>query len=306
MDEIDVVIAGGGLAGSAAALTAARLGMRTVMLAPEGPMGALAVVEEIEGAPGFENVSGYELCPTLHAQAVDAGTEVRPLAIEAISRAGDRWLVSAGGATIETRSVVAATGTTPARLGVPGEAAFTGRGVSNCASCDGPLFRGMEVVVVGGGDSALQESLTLRSHQVKLTVVQQLAAFTAQESFVTRLLADRTISAMFKSEVVEILGEERVSWVRILDSAAQTTRDVPVAGVFVYVGRDPVTDWLGTLDVLDEDGRVVVDASMASKQRGLFAAGDIRSASPGHATSAMGDGVSAATSAFQYLKTSAD
>ena len=103
MDTIDVVIAGGGLAGSAAALTAARFGLRTVVLAPEGPMGALAVIEEIEGAPGFENVSGYDLCPTLHVQAAEAGAEIRPLGVEALSSSGNRWLVSVGGDTIEAK-----------------------------------------------------------------------------------------------------------------------------------------------------------------------------------------------------------
>jgi thioredoxin reductase (NADPH) len=301
MDEIDIVIAGGGIAGSAAALTAARFGLRTVMLAPEGPMGALAVVEEIEGAPGLEHISGYDLCPTLHSQAVDAGTEVRPLAVEALSKEGDRWLVRVEGGTIEARAVVAATGTTPSQLGVPGERKFTGRGVSTCASCDGPLFRGMDVVVVGGGDSALQESLSLLSHQVKLTVVQRLSAFTAQASYVTRLMAERRVATIFGARVVEILGDERVTGIRVLDEATQAEQDMPTSGVFVYIGRDPVSSWLRPLDVLDATGRVVVDAAMASGKRGLFAAGDIRSASPGQATSAMGDGVSAATSAFRYL-----
>jgi len=306
MDVIDVVIAGGGLAGSAAALTAARFGLRTVMLAPEGPMGALAVVDEIEGAPGFENVSGYDLCPTLHAQAVEAGTEVRPLGIQALSKEGDRWLAKVDGGIVEARSVVAATGTTASRLGVPGETELTGRGVSNCASCDGPLFRGMDVVVVGGGDSALQESLTLLSQRVSLTIVQRLSTFTAQDSYVRRVIADRSIKTLFGTEVIEILGDGHVSGVRVIDEASRTSRDLPATGVFVYVGRDPVTVWLTPLNVLDESGHVVVDASMATSRSGLFAAGDIRSASPGHATSAMGDGVSAATSAFRYLNASID
>jgi thioredoxin reductase (NADPH) len=304
MEEIDVVIAGGGIAGSSAALTAARFGLRTVMLAPEGPMGALAVVEEIEGAPGFENVSGYDLCPTLHAQAVEAGTEIRPLGIESISRAGDGWLVETDGGTIAARSVVAATGTTAVSLGVPGEAKLTGRGVSNCASCDGPMFRGMDVVVVGGGDSALQESLTLLAQRVSLTIVQRLKTFTAQDTYVTRVLANRSVRTLFGTQVTEILGDDRVSGVRVIDEESQESRDLAVSGVFVYVGRNPVTDWLAPLGVLDERGRVVVDATMATGETGLFAAGDLRTASPGHATSAMGDGVNAATSAFRYLNTS--
>jgi thioredoxin reductase (NADPH) len=301
MDEIDVVIAGGGLAGSAAALTAARHGLRTVMLAPEGPMGALAVIEEIEGAPGFESISGYDLCPTLHSQAVEAGTEVRPLAAEAISNNGDTWVINFDSGSIEARAVIAATGTNPAVLGVPGEEKFLGRGVSSCASCDGPLFRNMDVVVVGGGDSALQEALTLLAHRVKLTLVQDRPAFTAQESYVTRLSADRSVATLFRTRVLEVLGDDRVTGIRILEEATGTTRELSTSGVFVYIGRDPVTAWLGSLDVLDAGGRVVVDVSMSSKHPGLFAAGDVRSASPGHATSAMGDGVSAATAAFHYL-----
>lgn len=264
MDEIDIVIAGGGLAGSAAALTAARFGLRTVMLAPEGPMGALAVVDEIEGAPGFENVSGYDLCPTLHTQAIEAGTEVRPLGIQALWREGDRWFAKVDGGMIEARSVVAATGTTAALLGLPGETKLAGRGVSNCASCDGPMFRGKDVIVVGGGDSALQESLTLLSQQVSLTIIQRLSTFTAQDSYVTRVMANRSVRTHFGTQVTEILGDERVSGIRVIDEASQTGRDIAASGVFVYVGRDPVTAWLSALNVLDESGHVVVDASMAT------------------------------------------
>jgi thioredoxin reductase (NADPH) len=164
----------------------------------------------------------------------------------------------------------------------------------------------MDVIVVGGGDSALQESLSLLSHQVNLTIVQRLSAFTAQDSYVTRVIANRSVKTLFGTEVIEILGDERVSGVRVIDEASRTTRNIAASGVFVYVGRDPVTGWLAALNVLDESAHVFVDASMATSRSGLFAAGDIRSASPGHATSAMGDGVSAATSAFRYLNARID
>jgi thioredoxin reductase (NADPH) len=303
MSDIDVVIVGGGVAGSSAALTAARFGLRTVMLAPDGPMGALAAVDRIEGAPGLEDVSGYDLCPTLHAQAVEAGTEVRPLSATAIARNGEEWELSCESDTVSARTVIIASGTTGARLEVPGEAELQGRGVSDCASCDGPIFRGMDVAVIGGGDSALQETLTLLDHRVGVTLVQLQDAFTAQDTYVSRVAAKRSVKVRFHTRVLEILGGERVSGVRLLDESTQSVEEIAVGGVFVYVGRNPVTSWLTSLHVLDETGHVVTDSTLATSESGLFAAGDVRAGSPGQATTAMGDGVSAATAAYRYLST---
>jgi thioredoxin reductase (NADPH) len=303
VSDIDVVIVGGGVAGSSAALTTARFGLRTVMLAPDGPMGALATVDRIEGAPGLEEVSGYDLCPTLHAQAVDAGTEVRTSTALAIARDGEEWEISCEDETVSSRTVIAASGTTAARLEVPGEAELVGRGVSDCASCDGPIFRGMDVVVVGGGDSALQETLTLLDHRVSVTLVQLQGAFTAQDTYVSRMAAKRSVKVRFHTRVVEILGSDRVSGVRLLDESTQSEEEIAVGGVFVYVGRIPVTSWLASLQVLDSTGHVATDHTLATSEAGLFAAGDIRAGSLGQAATAMGDGVAAATAAFRYLST---
>jgi thioredoxin reductase (NADPH) len=302
VDELDVVVVGGGVAGSSAALTAARSGLRTVMLAPEGPLGTLSTIERVTGFPGLGEISGYELCPMLNEQAVDAGTEMRMNWVEGLARADERWHLSTSEGDLVAKAVIAATGTRAEVLGVPGEQEFVGRGVSHCASCDGPLFAGKRVAVVGGGDSALQEALTLLEHGVAVTILQLDEELTAQDAFVTELRAHRSVEVRYRSRVQAVLGTDTVSGVRVRDESNGTEREDEFEGVFVYVGREPVSEWLGASGVLDQRRRVMTDAAMRTTAPGLFAAGDLRAESPGHAASACGDGVSAAYSANDYIR----
>jgi thioredoxin reductase (NADPH) len=221
--------------------------------------------------------------------------------IEAIVPADGRFLVR-GADTLGTRAVIVAAGSTPRLLGIPGEASFLGRGVSHCASCDGPFFKGEEVVVVGGGDSALDEALVLAEHAARVTVVHRGASLRAQQSIVARASADPRIAIVFDTIVEEIVGADAVSGIRLRDRKSGETRVHPVKGVFVHVGLEPNTMFLQGLVALDGAGHVETDAMMQTSRAGLFAAGDIRKGSVALVAAAAGDGATAAVAAVRYLQ----
>ena len=200
------------------------------------------------------------------------------------------------------RAVVIATGTTLKTLGIPGEEQLRGKGVSHCASCDAPLLRGRIVAVVGGGDSALQEALTLAQHAARVIIVHRGTAFSAQAAYVQRVLENPKIEARFGTVVEEALGNGALTGVRTRNVNDGQTDHLELAGLFVYVGLAPATAWLNGVVALDASGRIPVDGELRTKQRGLFAAGTVRAGSAGRAASAAGDGAAVALSVDRYLK----
>ena len=201
------------------------------------------------------------------------------------------------------RAVVIATGTTLKTLGIPGEEQLRGKGVSHCASCDAPLLRGRIVGVVGGGDSALQEALTLAQHASRVIVLHRGTAFSAQAAYVQRVQENPKIEVRFGTIVEEAIGNGGLKSVRTRTVSDGKTDDLELAGLFVYVGLAPATTWLDGVLALDASGRIPVDGEMRSSLPGLFAAGTVRSGSAGRAAAAAGDGATAALSADRYLKT---
>ncbi len=298
----DIVVIGGGLAGLTAGLFAARHGHTTLVLEASVPGGHLVNVHLIEDFPGFPaGVAGYELCPQVEEQAARAGAAFALATVERLRPSGDDWEVATDGATYQARAVIVASGSRPRPLDVPGAARLLGRGVSHCATCDGPLCGGQPVAVVGGGDSALQEALALTAYAGRVIVLHRGRAFTAQQTYQERVLAHPAIEARSGVTVTEVLGEEAVRGVRLRDGTGATT-DLAVAGVFVYVGLVPNTGFLAGLDVLDAAGRVRTDIWLRTARRGLLAAGDVRADSASQAISAAGDGATAAVAAHRYLR----
>jgi thioredoxin reductase (NADPH) len=301
-DEYDVVIAGGGVAGLTAALMSARAGRKTRVLTGASLGGQLISIERIDGYPGFpDGIPGYDLCPIIQEQAAGAGAEFD--ATEAAGLHGDdgRWRVATGHGDVRARAVVIATGTTSKSLGIPGEERLRGKGVSHCASCDAPLLRGRPVCVVGGGDSALQEALTLAQHVARVIILHRGAAFSAQAAYVQRVRENPRIEVCFDTIVEEAVGNGGLTGVRTRTTGGKTA-DLEVAGLFVYVGLAPATTWLDGVIALDVSGRIPVDGAMRTSQRGLFAAGTVRSGSAGRAAAAAGDGAIAAVGADQYVR----
>jgi thioredoxin reductase (NADPH) len=298
-NSYDVVVAGGGIAGLTAGLTSARLMHRTLVLVGDQLGGNLLSIEKVEGYPGFpEGVAGYELCPVAQAMAAEAGAEfetVRLLRVE--GEAPELRLITSEG-EFSARTLVVATGANPRELGVPGEERYKGKGVSHCASCDGPLLRDAVIAVVGGGDSGMQEALTLAAFASRVILLCRGPALTGQGSFRDRILAHPKIEVRFGTEIEEIVGNHAVTGVRLRGASGVLS----VQAVFTYIGLEPNTAFLARRVRLDPAGRIPTDAAMATEARGIFAAGLARLSSPGRAIASAGEGAAAAAAADRYLR----
>ena len=300
--DYDVVIAGGGVAGLTAGLTSARAGRKTRVLTGPALGGHLVSIERIDGYPGFpDGVPGYDLCPIIQEQAAGAGAEFAATEATGLHAEDGHWRVSTGEGDVWARAVVIATGTTLKTLGIPGEEQLRGKGVSHCASCDAPLLRNRIVGVVGGGDSALQEALTLAQHAARVIVLHRGTAFSAQDAYVQPVKENPKIEVRFGTVVEEALGNGGLKSVRTRSVGDGKIDNLELAGLFVYVGLAPATAWLDGVLAVDASGRIMVDGEMRSSLPGLFAVGTVRSGSAGRAAAAAGDGATAALSADRYL-----
>ena len=297
-----MVIAGGGIAGLMAALAAARLGRKTLVLTGDVLGGLLLSIDKVEGFPGFaDGIPGYDLCPMVQEQAVGAGAEFATTSLDGLERRDDRWSIVSGNDRLLARSLILATGATLKELGVAGEARLRGKGVSQCASCDAPLVRNRPVAVVGGGDSALQDALTLAETSSRVTVLVRGEKLSAQLAYRKRVAEHPKIEIRYNAVVEEILGADKVSGVRIRDAARGAAVELEVAALFVYIGLQPNTAFLNGPIKLDPSGRIPVDGRMRTELRGVFAAGIARSGSAGRAAASAGDGTAAAIAADRYL-----
>jgi thioredoxin reductase (NADPH) len=301
-EEFDIAIAGGGIAGLTAALTAARLGCKTFVLSGDVLGGLLLSIEKVEGFPGFvEGVPGYDLCPMIQEQAAAAAAQFTAASLDGLDRQNGGWQLTAGSSQVRARAVILATGATLKQLGVPGEERLRGKGVSHCASCDAPLVRKRTVAVVGGGDSALQEALTLADFAERVIILQRGADLTAQAVYRDRVASHPKIEIRLDTVVEEVLGDGKVGGVRIRSTKANASSDLEVAAIFVYIGLEPATTFVKAHMKLDQSGRIPVDAQMRTELPGIFAAGIARSRSVGRAVAAAGDGTIAAIAAERYL-----
>ncbi len=302
--EYELLVIGGGIAGLSAALTGARLGLKVAILTGGTIGGQLVSIERIEGVPGFaEPPPGYDFCPISQEQAHAAGVAFVMAEAGSLAADGDRWKVTSAEGDFSARGVVIATGASLAKLGVPGEERLTGRGVSECASCDAPLLRGKTTVVAGGGDSAMQEALTLAAHVQQVILLERSHTLTGQQIYRAEVEANPRIETRFGQEITEILGEDGVTGVRIRDAASGEESQLETAAVFAFVGLKPKSSLISGVAPLDSSGRIRVDATMRTPVKGLAAAGNVREGSPHRAAGAMGDGAAAAVALDRYLAT---
>jgi thioredoxin reductase (NADPH) len=301
MQEYDLVIVGAGVAGLTAAMFAARYGLKVAVVERMGAGGQTINADRIENFPGFpQGITGHELGPLLHEQAEAAGAELMLDTVEAIELAGAHRVVRGAADSLQARAVVIAAGSDPRALGIPGEEKFRGRGISHCASCDGPLFAGQAVCVIGGGDSALDEALVLAEHAARVTVFHRNAGLGAQQALLDKVAANRKIELGLETSVEEILGEDAVASVRVRGAGGSRVQNV--RGVFIYVGLEPNTAWLRGVLALDAGGHIETDIMLRTSVAGIFAAGDIRKDSVAQLAAAAGDGATAAIAAVRYLK----
>jgi thioredoxin reductase (NADPH) len=302
MADYDIVILGAGLAGLTAGIYAARHGHSTLVLERSAPGGHLTSVDKIEDFPGFpEGIGGYDLGPMAQEQADAQGAEFRLAEAQGLSTAGDEWVVSTTQGDITARAVIVATGSHPRALGVPGEEQFISKGVSHCATCDGPFYSGQVVGVVGGGDSALQEALTLAGYASQVLLIHRGASFSGQQVLQQRVRDNAKIIIRLNTVVEEILGGDEVTGLRIRDLPTGGVAEVELAGAFIYVGLEPGTGFLQGVLPLDAEGRITTDVWMRTELPGVFAAGDLRADSARQAITSAGDGATAAIAAHRYL-----
>lgn len=298
----DLIIIGGGPAGLAAGIYAARDGLDCVLLEGCAPGGQVANTAEVANYPGFPGtVSGFELAEKMREQAVAFGLKIVDAAARGLARDGERLRVECAGGPRAARTVIVATGAAHRRLGVPGEDRLAGRGVSYCGTCDGPLFRGMRVVVAGGGDTAVEEAVFIARFASGVTVVHRRDRLRANPGLQRRAFAEKKIDFRWGAVIREIRGVDRVSGVLVEDAGGGGAREIPCEGVFIFIGSTPSASFLKGALALDEDGFVAVDISMATSVPGVFAAGDVRRGSARQIASAVGDGVTALLGAERVL-----
>lgn len=303
MANFDVIVVGSGLAGLTAGLFAARQGLSTLIMEANIPGGHLISIEKIEDFPGFpDGVAGYDLCPTVQRQAADQGAEFERAEVRRLEAQGHFWSVVTDEGSHLGKAVIVATGSRLKELGVPGEAKLMGRGVSHCASCDGPLYDGQIVGVVGGGDAALQEALTLSNFAQSVLIFDSADNFSGQHAYRQRVSSEPKITPHHRSVIEEIFGDGQLSGVRVRNLGTDETLQIDLSGLFVYVGVKPNTVFLENLLPLSETGHVPTDAWMRTERGGIFAAGDIRQDSAAQAIAAAGDGATAAIAAYRYIK----
>jgi thioredoxin reductase (NADPH) len=301
MQHTDVVVIGAGVAGLTAAMTTAGHGVSTLLIEQLASCGQVASIEKIRNFPGFpEGIAGYELGPLLLQQAEAAGASVQLDSVSAIMTDEDAFRVICVDEEIVARAVIVAAGSSLRKLEIPGEVEFEGRGVSHCASCDGPLFKDRSVVVVGGGDSAFDEALVLAAHASEVTVVHRGSTPSARPAAVAQLAALPQVRILADAELVAIEGDSAVTGARIRRGGAIERK--PCSAVFAYVGLEPRTGFLRGLAALDVRGHIVTDSMMRASRPGLFAAGDIRAGSVKLLASVAGDAATAAISAVRYLR----
>lgn len=299
MDQYDVIIIGAGPAGLTAGLYCGRARLRTLILDKGLPGGELLNTERIEDYPGFGEIAGRELAERLEAQARKFGPQIKMDEAIEVAPAGHAKRVVTAGGSYTAGVVIVAAGGKPKKLDVPGEAELAGRGVSYCAICDGPFFQDQTIVVVGGGNTAVEEADYLTRFGKKVYIIHRRREFRAQRIVQERALSNPKIEVLWNTMVTEIRGEQAVRAVRLRDVEGRGDRELEVEGVFIFVGFTPNN--IKEHAKHDQAGFFLTDDRMQTSVPGLFAVGDIRAQPVRQITNAVADGTVAAVTAEKYL-----
>ena len=303
MTTHDVIIIGGGPAGMTAAIYAARARLDTLMIEKLFPGGQLMISDYIENYPGFATgVTGPELSAQMREQAEKFGMETLLGEVESVDLAGPEKVIRTSEGEVRGRTVIIAAGATPRRLNVPGESELLGRGVSYCATCDGAFFKDKDLMVVGGGDTAVEDSVFLTKYARKVTIAHRRDAFRAAKIIQERALANPKIEVLWNTVVVRIEGNHAVQNVTLKNVLDNSVTEMPMDGIFVLIGAEPDLRFLGGAVETDEAGYVIADENMNTSVPGVYVAGDIRKKSLRQIVTACADGAVAAMSAEKYIE----
>lgn len=303
MNEIyDAIIVGGGPAGLSAGIYAARARLKVLLIRSAFQPSLITVTDDVENYPGFpQGLSGFELIDHLTKQAERFDLEIIDADAEKLERGDTAWELTADGKLYQSLSVILATGARPRELGVPGERELTGRGVSYCATCDGPFYRDKAVAVVGGGDTAVQEALFLTKFASRVTLIHRRERLRATGILSERARHNERISLEFNTVVEKIEGSGGVEGLLLKNVLDGSTKQLKAEGAFIFVGYNPATDFAAEVVDLDKLGYIITDDEMHTSAAGVFAAGDCRRKLLRQVVTACGDGATAAVAVEHYI-----
>ncbi|MEM2420143.1 MAG: thioredoxin-disulfide reductase [Candidatus Bathyarchaeia archaeon] len=304
METWDLIIVGAGPAGLTAGIYATRSGLKALIIEEKIAGGTLADAPMIENYPGFESISGAELAQKFVAHCRRLGTAINEFErVEALDLKGEEKTVKTDKGAYKAKAVIIASGSSYSELGVPGEKEFKGRGVSYCGICDGPLFKGKRVLVVGGGNSAVVTALYLAELASEVKVAHRRDAFRAEEARVKALMGKRNVEVFWNTEVKEVKGARVVEKAILFNNKTGETFELPVDGVFVQVGEVPNSKIAKEAGVeVDGHGYIVVDARQRTNIPGVYAAGDVTSYPVKQVGTAVGQGITAALEAYGFIR----
>lgn len=296
----DLLIIGSGPAGMTAAIYAKRANLNVALLEKGAPGGQVLSTAEVENYPGFKKASGYDIASNMFEHVLELGVEVKfEEVIEVKDLITHKEVVTTSG-TIETKTVLITTGAIPRTLGVIGEDNFTSNGISWCAICDGPLYKGKKVVVIGGGNSAVEESIFLSSISTHVSIVQNLDRLTADQKAIETLKSKDNVDFYFNASALEFIGSDSLEAVKILVDGKEIV--IEADGVFEYIGLAPVTNFLENLSITNEHGYIEVNSKMETKVKGIYAAGDVTVKQIRQIVTAVNDGAIAVQNILKYLE----
>jgi thioredoxin reductase (NADPH) len=294
----DVIIIGAGPGGMTAAIYTSRANLKTLILERGVPGGQLQNTAEIENFPGYPHINGPDLAQNIFEHSLKFGAEYEQANVKSIANEDNIKVVYTEGKVYKSKSIIISTGTKYKKLNIPGEEEFSGQGVSWCAVCDGAFFKGKELVVVGGGDSAIEESVFLTRFAKKVTVLHRRDQFRAQSILVDRMLENEKIDVIYNT----IVTENKVSAVLLENVKTGEIKEYSADGVFEYIGMNPVSEFVKDLKITDEEGWIITDNRMKTTIKGIFAVGDIRKDAVRQVVAATGDGCIAALEAQHYVE----
>ncbi|MCB0653090.1 MAG: thioredoxin-disulfide reductase [Saprospiraceae bacterium] len=305
MDEnhYDVIVIGAGPAGLTAGIYLSRAKMKTLIINKGVSGGQMVLTHEVANYPGVENISGYMLSRTMARQAQSFGCKIISNAtVEDLSLEGEVKSVSISGKGIFTaQSIILASGGKSRQLGVPGEKEFSGKGISYCATCDGDFFQDKEIIVVGGGNSALEEAVSLTQYASKVTIVHQFDHFQAYEHAIDEAKGNAKIDFIMSSTISQFHGDGKLNKVTIKNLETQIEMEKQIDGVFIFIGYVPRTDFLKHKVKLNQWGEILTDSDLETNVKGVYAAGDARAKKYRQITTATADGTIAALNAIAYV-----